>query len=134
MIGLLLEYLAMNDCAANAHGGRMEHDMSEPRKLALVIGANGVIGGNLIEHLLTLDAWDIVGLSRRGGVSTDRLRYIAVDLLDREATRQTLAGLSEVTHIFYAAYQDRPSWAELVPPNRSTAPDFRVAEPAPAGR
>jgi len=91
--------------------------MSEPRKLALVVGANGVIGGNLIEHLLTLDDWDIVGLSRRGSVSTDRLRYIAVDLLDREATRQTLAGLSEVTHIFYAAYQDRPSWAELVPPN-----------------
>ncbi len=27
------------------------------------------------------------------------------------------SGLHEVTHIFYAAYQDRPSWAELVPPN-----------------
>ena len=28
-----------------------------------------------------------------------------------------LGALSDVTHIFYAAYQDRPSWAELVAPN-----------------
>ena len=91
--------------------------MSESGKVALVVGANGVIGGNLIKHLLTLDDWDIVGLSRRGGVDTGRLRYVAVDLLDRAATRDALAGLSHVTHIFYAAYQDRPSWAELVSPN-----------------
>ncbi|KJF70659.1 NAD-dependent dehydratase [Agrobacterium arsenijevicii] len=95
----------------------MEQDMSERKKVALVVGANGVIGGNLINHLLTLDDWEIIGLSRRGGVSTDRLRYIAVDLMDRDATRQALAGLSDVTHIFYAAYQDRQSWAELVQPN-----------------
>ncbi|MDF2797323.1 MAG: NAD-dependent dehydratase [Devosia sp.] len=91
--------------------------MSEPRKTALVVGANGVIGGNLIDHLLTLDDWDIVGLSRRGGVSKKRVRYIPVNLLDRDATRHALAELSEITHIYYAAYQDRPSWAELVPPN-----------------
>ncbi|MET3901217.1 nucleoside-diphosphate-sugar epimerase [Devosia sp. UYZn731] len=91
--------------------------MSEPRRTALVVGANGVIGGNLIDHLLTLEDWDIVGLSRRGGISNERLRYVAVDLLDREATNRALADLSEVTHIFYAAYQDRPDWAELVPPN-----------------
>jgi hypothetical protein len=28
-----------------------------------------------------------------------------------------LSGLTGVTHVFYAAYQDRPTWAELVPPN-----------------
>lgn len=91
--------------------------MSDAGKTALVVGANGVIGGNLIDHLLTLDDWDIIGLSRRGGVSSARVRYIAVDLLERDATHQALAELSEVTHVFYAAFQDRPSWAELVPPN-----------------
>lgn len=91
--------------------------MSTSRKTALVVGANGVIGGNLIDHLLTLDDWDIVGLSRRGGVSSERVRYVAVDLLDREATTSALGELAEITHVFYAAYQDRPSWAELVPPN-----------------
>ncbi|KWX78078.1 SDR family oxidoreductase [Paenibacillus jilunlii] len=87
------------------------------RKTALVIGANGVIGRNLIGHLATLPEWDIIGVSRRGGVNTSRVRYIAADLLDPEESRLKLGTLPEVTHIFYAAYQDRPTWAELVPPN-----------------
>ncbi|MBP2478332.1 nucleoside-diphosphate-sugar epimerase [Crossiella equi] len=86
-------------------------------KVALVVGANGVIGGNLVEHLLELGDWRVVGLSRRGGTDRDRLRHLAVDLLDPGATRRALGGLAEVTHVFYAAYQDRPSWAELVEPN-----------------
>jgi nucleoside-diphosphate-sugar epimerase len=86
-------------------------------KTALVVGARGVIGGNLIEHLEAMGGWSVVGLSRRGGTDRDRVRHIAVDLLDRDATLQQLQGLSDVTHVFYAAYQDRASWAELVPPN-----------------
>nr|WP_179038073.1 SDR family oxidoreductase [Paenibacillus sp. URB8-2] len=90
---------------------------SAPRKTALVIGANGVIGRNLIDYLITLSDWDIIGVSRRGGESSGRVRYIAADLLNPLDSREKLSGLTEVTHIFYAAYQDRPTWAELVPPN-----------------
>ena len=90
--------------------------MSES-KVALVVGAQGVIGRNLIVHLEALGDWEVIGLSRRGGESSGRVRHIAVDLLDAPQARERLGGLSEVTHIFYAAYQDRPSWAELVPPN-----------------
>ncbi|MEV5026841.1 SDR family oxidoreductase [Paenibacillus sp. LPE1-1-1.1] len=92
-----------------------------PRKTALVIGANGVIGRNLIEYLEQLPDWDIIGVSRRGGDSSNkgRTRYEAVDLLNESDTREKLGRLTEVTHIFYAAYQDRPTWAELVPPNLS---------------
>jgi nucleoside-diphosphate-sugar epimerase len=86
-------------------------------KTALVVGARGVIGGNLIEYLDSLGGWNIVGLSRRGGEDRGSARHIAVDLLDREETMERLRDLSEVTHVFYAAYQDRASWAELVPPN-----------------
>ncbi|RFA16901.1 NAD-dependent dehydratase [Subtercola boreus] len=86
-------------------------------KTALVVGARGVIGGNLVAHLEREGDWSIVGLSRRGGVDTAAVRNIAVDLLDREDTVAQLAGLTDVTHLFYAAYQDRPTWAELVPPN-----------------
>ncbi|MFD1953189.1 SDR family oxidoreductase [Paenibacillus thailandensis] len=90
---------------------------SSDRKTALVIGANGVIGRNLIDYLTKLPDWDIIGVSRRGGESSDRVRYVAADLLDETDTRMKLGGLTEVTHIFYAAYQDRPTWAELVAPN-----------------
>jgi nucleoside-diphosphate-sugar epimerase len=84
---------------------------------ALIVGANGVIGTNLIHYLSSLRGWNLIGLSRRGGQSTDAVRYIAVDLLDAESCRVQLQSLTAVTHIFYAAYQDRPTWAELVPPN-----------------
>ncbi|MGO2931989.1 SDR family oxidoreductase [Microbacterium sp.] len=86
-------------------------------RTALVVGARGVIGGNLIEHLDRSGDWKIIGLSRRGGVTTGSVRHIAVDLLNKEDTVSKLAELTEVTHVFYAAYQDRPSWTELVAPN-----------------
>ncbi|MDJ0325334.1 SDR family oxidoreductase [Cryobacterium sp. PH31-AA6] len=86
-------------------------------RTALVAGARGVIGGNLINHLQEEGGWNIIGLSRRGGEDSGRVRHIAVDLLDTQDTTDKLSALSDVTHVFYAAYQDRPSWAELVPPN-----------------
>jgi nucleoside-diphosphate-sugar epimerase len=91
--------------------------MKQTKNTALVVGAQGVIGRNLIDHLRTLGDWDIVGLSRRPGEDSNNVRYISVDLLDSQDSRVKLAELTEVTHIFYAAYQDRPTWAELVAPN-----------------
>lgn len=88
-----------------------------PKNTALVVGANGVIGSNLIKHLEELDNWDIIGLSRRGGIDTGKTKYLSVDLLDIDDCEKQLQPLSAVTHIFYAAYQDKPTWAELVPPN-----------------
>jgi len=95
----------------------IDTDRRAPLKTALVVGANGVIGSTLIEHLVELDEWNIIGLSRRGGQDSKQLKFISVDLLDAADTRSKLAHLNDVTHIFYAAFQDRPSWAEMVPPN-----------------
>ncbi len=106
--------------------------MSE--KVALVIGARGVIGGNLVAHLEGLEDWRVIGVSRRGGEETANVRHLAVDLLDEGATRSAFADLAEVTHVFYAAYQDRPTFAELVEPNqRMLVNAFRAIEPAAAG-
>ena len=101
---------------------------------ALVVGARGVIGSNLIEHLRTLPDWDIIGLSRRGGQDEGNVRHIAVDLLDSEQTVERLSSLTGVTHVFYAAYQDRPTWAELVPPNLAMLVNtVSAVEPVAAG-
>ncbi|MFI0405725.1 SDR family oxidoreductase [Actinomadura sp. 3N508] len=91
--------------------------MRTPSKVALVVGAQGVIGRGLVEHLAELGDWDVIGLSRRGGTDAGRVRHLPVDLLDRDDSAKRLGELAHVTHIFYAAYQDRPTWAELVPPN-----------------
>ena len=77
------------------------------RKTALVAGAHGIIGKNLVEHLRADGGWDVVGLSRRGGPGT-----VAVDLLDPADTRAKIGSLAGATHVFYAAYQDKPTWAE----------------------
>jgi len=95
----------------------MTHQISNPAKTALIVGANGVIGTNLINHLVSLGDWNIIGLSRRGGTSSTNITYIPVNLLDKEAIVKQLNSLSAVTHIFYTAYQDKPTWAELVEPN-----------------
>jgi len=95
----------------------MSHQLSNPVKTALVVGANGVIGTNLINHLVSLGDWNIIGLSRRGGTSSANMTYIPVNLLDKADTVKQLYSLSAVTHIFYTAYQDKPTWAELVEPN-----------------
>lgn len=95
----------------------MKPDHSVTRYTALVIGAGGVIGRNLIDYLITLPQWNIIGVSRRGGEDAPRLRYISADLLNEADTQDKLRHLTTVTHIFYAAYQDRPTWAELVQPN-----------------
>ena len=89
----------------------------DEQKVALVVGARGVIGGRLVEHLAQDGGWEVIGLSRRGGEPADRVRHVAVDLLDARATQARLGDLRDVTHVFYAAFQDRPSWAELVEPN-----------------
>ena len=87
------------------------------QNLALVIGARGIIGQSIAAHLQTLEGWDVVGVARRGGPDGPRLRHLSVDLLDAAATRTALGELRQVTHVFYSAYQDRPTFAELVAPN-----------------
>lgn len=91
--------------------------MEATNNTALIVGANGVIGTNLIEYLSSLGNWNIIALSRRGGTDQGPVRYIAVDLLDLADSINKLSALKTVTHIFYAAYQDRESWAALVEPN-----------------
>ena len=108
--------------------------MDAAKKVALVVGAQGVIGRNLVDHLATLDDWTVIGLARRGGEARKRVQYIAVDLLDPADARSKLRTLDHVTHVFYAAYQDRPTWAELVPPNLAMLVNVLDAiEPAAAG-
>jgi nucleoside-diphosphate-sugar epimerase len=84
---------------------------------ALVAGATGVTGGNLIEHLEGRGDWNVVGISRRPPDDMSASRFIGVDLLDRHDTEAKLEGLREVTHLFFAALQPAPNAAEEVAPN-----------------
>jgi len=104
--------------------------MKTRKNTALVVGANGVIGNNLIDYLEKKEEWEIIGLSRRTNADRNKVRFIAVDLLDRADCIKKLGNLDSVTHIYYVAYQDRPTWAELVEPNmRMLSNVLTVVEP-----
>ncbi len=86
-------------------------------KKAVIVGGLGVVGRNLLTYLEANTDWDLVGLARRQPDFETRARFIPVDLLDRPAAEEALSGLGDVTHIFYAAFQARPTWAEHNEPN-----------------
>ena len=72
---------------------------------AAVVGAQGVIGRYIVDKLAALPDWNVIGLSRRKGTDAPRVRHISVDLLEPADAKAKLAGLGDVTHIFFAAFQ-----------------------------
>ena len=89
---------------------------------AVVVGALGVIGRYIVERLVEEPDWRVVGLSRRKTTDGPQYHHIAVDLLDPEDTKRKLAELTDVTHVFYAAFQAAPgsaaNFASNAGPNR----------------
>jgi nucleoside-diphosphate-sugar epimerase len=101
------------------------------RKKALIAGATGVVGRNLLRHLLTLDDWDVIAVSRRKPDVEGRYEHVAVDLLDRAQTFEAFQRPRGVTHVFFSAYIERPTWAEMVAPNQTMLVNLMDAiEPA----
>jgi nucleoside-diphosphate-sugar epimerase len=74
--------------------------------VALVAGASGIIGHRISAHLVEA-GWEVVSLARRplGGPAQ---RHICADLTDAQDTREKLAPLNSITHLFYSARYDHP--------------------------
>lgn len=69
-------------------------------RIALVAGANGIIGKALVEELDRAGGWRVRPLGRRpfGGRDT-----VVCDLLDATAMTAALPAAADTTHVFYAA-------------------------------
>jgi len=72
-------------------------------RTALVAGARGIVGRNLIDRLLELGTWNVIGVSRSPHRCGGSYSHLSIDLLDREACRKTFAELRNVTNVFFAA-------------------------------
>lgn len=79
-----------------------------PRQKALIAGATGVVGRNLLRHLLSTGEWEITTLSRRKPDVQGAYEHIIIDLLDTAQCTERLAHLTDVTHIFYVAVATNP--------------------------
>jgi nucleoside-diphosphate-sugar epimerase len=88
-----------------------------PQNCALIVGALGVTGRALVEHLADDPDWSVVALSRRAPDFETSARFLSVDLHDADATRAALAGLAPVTHVFFTAYSPDPDIAAEIPIN-----------------
>ena len=84
---------------------------------ALIAGATGVVGRNLLKHLVELGGWEIVTLSRRKPDVEGTYEHISVDLMEAANCRTRLSHLTDVTHVFFAACAAKPDLAELVTSN-----------------
>jgi nucleoside-diphosphate-sugar epimerase len=78
------------------------------RQTALVVGATGVVGRNLLAHLVAQGGWDILAVSRRRPDVPGEWTHVPMDLLDPADCRHKAAQLASVTHVFHAAYVERP--------------------------
>lgn len=81
-------------------------------KVALIVGATGLVGGNLAAHLASLDGWRVLGLSRRPPASMADVEHVACDLLDAAECRANRALVANVTHVFYATWTRRDTESE----------------------
>jgi nucleoside-diphosphate-sugar epimerase len=77
---------------------------------ALVVGATGISGGNLVTRLLS-DGWQVSGLSRRPDESTTGMRGLAADLLDPAAVAAAVKG-TRPTHVFFTTWSRCATEAE----------------------
>jgi nucleoside-diphosphate-sugar epimerase len=108
--------------------------MTQTRKTALVAGATGVVGRNLLRQLVSKPEWDVIAVSRRAPDVEGDYRHIAANLLDPADVGKRLGQLREVTHVFFSAYIEKPSWAEMVAPNMALLTNLMDAvEPAAKG-
>jgi nucleoside-diphosphate-sugar epimerase len=72
-------------------------------RLALVVGARGLVGGHLVERLLER-GWDVVGIARKPlSHDVSRYRHLSIDVSDAGRCAEQASALAGVTHLFYAA-------------------------------
>ena len=88
----------------------------QQQKVALVAGASGIVGRQLVKTLLQ-NEWEVIGLSRNAVSHPDSIPIVNVDLLNAQHSAQTLQPLSGITHIFYSAWLNAANWTEMVEPN-----------------
>lgn len=72
-------------------------------KRALIVGVTGIVGNNLARQLLAEGGWEVHGISRKPPGGLSRVKHVAVDVLDAEATRRALVS-TRATHVFFCTW------------------------------
>ncbi|KAK4424244.1 3-oxo-Delta(4,5)-steroid 5-beta-reductase [Sesamum alatum] len=89
------------------------------QSVALIIGVTGIVGSSLAEILPLADTpggrWKVYGVARRSRPNwneENRVNYIRCDISDPEDARAKLSTLTDVTHLFYVTWANKPTESE----------------------
>lgn len=79
---------------------------------ALIVGASGIVGNNLAQHLLA-KGWQVHGLARRPPTDIDGLKPVAADLLNPDSLRSALKDIRP-SHVFLSSWMRQKTEAENI--------------------
>ena len=86
------------------------------KKRALIIGATGIVGGNLAQHLLAYGDWDVTGLSRGRSAANRAMESVTADLTSAASVANALQG-RQFTHVFFTAWSRQATERENIAVN-----------------
>nr|GLL28556.1 3-oxo-Delta(4,5)-steroid 5-beta-reductase-like [Ipomoea trifida] len=99
-----------------------EDDVDAPPKhqsVALIVGVTGIVGNSLAEILPLADTpggpWKVYGVARRprpAWNSDHPIQYIQCDISDEKDAHSKLSVLTDITHVFYVTWANRPTELE----------------------
>src|ERR1700685_2313532 len=81
-------------------------------RTALVVGATGIVGLNLTQHLAVEPGWKVFGLARNPS-ARDGVQAVAADLLKPDTLSGALEGIKP-THVFLTTWLRQPTEAENI--------------------
>jgi nucleoside-diphosphate-sugar epimerase len=82
------------------------------KRVALIVGASGIVGQNLAALLVEQGDWDVLGLARRP-LAQAGVTPVAADLQDAETLRGALQRIAP-THVFLATWLRQSTEAENI--------------------
>ena len=83
-----------------------------PRNTVLVAGASGLVGSAAVRHFAGLPDWEVIAVSRRAPQTEEGLSFVSVDLSDTARCAEVFGQMSQVTHLVYAAVNEKPGLIE----------------------
>jgi nucleoside-diphosphate-sugar epimerase len=78
------------------------------QKRILIAGVSGLVGGAALTRFANRPDWKVTGVSRRKPwIPLGTAEHLSVDLLDRAACAEVFGRMSDVTHVVFAALNER---------------------------
>jgi nucleoside-diphosphate-sugar epimerase len=95
----------------------INNELENESRVALVVGANGIVGNNMLEHLRKKTKWKLYGLARRPITQTSNVIGIVADLLDESSSNKAINSIGSVDYVYFSALDVRGTQEDQVIPN-----------------